>query len=66
MEFTKDFDWSWPPKKKLKPIPVPDLEDSSFSSFRITESDEELEDTATGPTKKSTSKDPHASTSTQK
>ncbi|KAI4974843.1 hypothetical protein ZWY2020_048450 [Hordeum vulgare] len=35
LEFTQDFDWSWPPKKKFKPIPVRDLEDSSFSSFRM-------------------------------
>ena len=38
LEFTLDFDWSWPAKKKFRPIPVPDLEDSSFSSFRTTES----------------------------
>ncbi|KAI5012852.1 hypothetical protein ZWY2020_025118 [Hordeum vulgare] len=34
MDFERDFEWSWPPKKKFRPIPVPDLEDSSFSSFR--------------------------------
>ncbi|KAI4980427.1 hypothetical protein ZWY2020_020912 [Hordeum vulgare] len=49
MDFERDFDWLWPPKKKFRPIPVPDLEDSSFSSFRIAESDEEQLDTATGP-----------------
>ncbi len=41
MDVERDFDWSWPPKKKFRPIPVPDLEDSSFSSFRTTETDEE-------------------------
>ncbi|KAI5015336.1 hypothetical protein ZWY2020_056726 [Hordeum vulgare] len=66
LEFTQDFEWSWPPKKKLKPIPVLDLEDSSFSSFRTAESDEEREDTATGPRKKLVSKNPHTSTSTKK
>ncbi|KAI4974636.1 hypothetical protein ZWY2020_048243 [Hordeum vulgare] len=66
MEFIQDFDWSWPPKKKIKPIPVPDLEDSSFYSFRTIESDEEPEDTTTGPRKKSVAKDAQASTSTKK
>ncbi|KAI4975467.1 hypothetical protein ZWY2020_049074 [Hordeum vulgare] len=66
MEFTQDFDQSCPPNKKFKPIPVPDLEDSSFSSFLTAESDEEPKDTATGPAKKSSSKDAHASTSTHK
>ena len=23
MDFERDFDWSWPPKKKFMPIPVP-------------------------------------------
>ena len=31
LEFVRDFDWPWPPKKKFRPIPAPDLEDSSFS-----------------------------------
>ncbi|KAI4971401.1 hypothetical protein ZWY2020_002315 [Hordeum vulgare] len=64
MDFERDFDWSWPPKKKFRPIPVPDLEDSSFSSFRTTESDEEQLDTATGPRKKTTPKKHHGSSST--
>ncbi|KAI4975040.1 hypothetical protein ZWY2020_048647 [Hordeum vulgare] len=62
----KDFDWSWPPKRKFRPIPVPDLEDSSFSSFRTAESDEEQLDTATGPRKKTTPKKRHDSSSTAK
>ncbi|KAI4996690.1 hypothetical protein ZWY2020_052032 [Hordeum vulgare] len=45
LNFEQDFDWSWPPKKKFRPIPVPDLEYSSFSSFRTAESDEEQLDT---------------------
>ena len=47
MDFERDFEWSWPPKKKFRPIPVPDLEDSSFSSFCTAETDEEQLDTAT-------------------
>ncbi|KAI4994574.1 hypothetical protein ZWY2020_034215 [Hordeum vulgare] len=66
LEFTQDFDWSWPAKKKFKPIPVPDLEDHSFSSFRTAESDEEPEDIATGPRKKPAAKNPHASSSAKK
>ncbi|KAI5002122.1 hypothetical protein ZWY2020_026772 [Hordeum vulgare] len=66
LEFTKDFDWSWPPKKKFKPISVPDLEDSSFSSFRTAEPDEDQEDTATGSRRKPAPKNPHASSSTSK
>ncbi|KAI5007498.1 hypothetical protein ZWY2020_051246 [Hordeum vulgare] len=66
LEFVRDFDWSWPPKKKFRPIPVPDLEDSSFSSFRTAESDEDQQDTATGPRRKSAPKNPHASSSTAK
>ncbi|KAI4973527.1 hypothetical protein ZWY2020_041055 [Hordeum vulgare] len=65
-DFERDFDWSWPPKKKFRPIPVPDLEDSSFSSFRTAESDEEQLDTATGPRKKTTPKKHHDSSSTAK
>ncbi|KAI5005669.1 hypothetical protein ZWY2020_032912 [Hordeum vulgare] len=34
MDFERDFDWSWPPKKKFRPFSS-DLEDSSFSSFRL-------------------------------
>jgi len=66
MNFEQDFDWSWPPKKKFRPIPVPDLEDSSFSSFRTAESDEEQLDTATGPRKKTTPKKRQGSSSTAK
>ena len=66
LEFTQDFNWSWPPKKKLRPIPVPDLEDGSFSSFRAAESDEDQQDTTTGPRRKSALKNPHASSSTAK
>ncbi|KAI4973469.1 hypothetical protein ZWY2020_035730 [Hordeum vulgare] len=62
MEITQDFDWSWPPNKKFKSIPVSDMEYISFSSFGTTESDEEPEDTATGPAKKPASKDSQAST----
>ncbi|KAI4980477.1 hypothetical protein ZWY2020_020962 [Hordeum vulgare] len=64
MDFERDFEWSWPPKKKFRPIPVPDLEDSSFSSFRTAETDEEQLDTATGPMKKTTPKKHHDSSST--
>ncbi|KAI4987455.1 hypothetical protein ZWY2020_020255 [Hordeum vulgare] len=66
LEFVWDFDWSWPPKKKFRPIPVPDLEDSSFSSFHTAESDEEQQYTTTGPRRKSAPKNPHASSSTAK
>ncbi|KAI4981942.1 hypothetical protein ZWY2020_022434 [Hordeum vulgare] len=65
LEFAQDFD-SWPPKKKFRRIPVLDLEDSSFSSFRTAESDEEQQDTATGPRKKTAPKNPHASSSAAK
>ncbi|KAI5013948.1 hypothetical protein ZWY2020_055338 [Hordeum vulgare] len=64
MDFERDFEWSWPPKKKCRPIPVPDLEDRSFSSFRTAEIDEEQLDTATGPRKKTTPKKHHGSSST--
>ncbi|KAI5006621.1 hypothetical protein ZWY2020_033864 [Hordeum vulgare] len=66
LNFEQDFDWSWPPKKKFRPIPVPDLEDSSFSSFRTAESDEEQLDTATGPRKNTTPKKRQGSSSTAK
>ena len=66
LEFAQDIDWSWPPKKKFKPIPVRDLEDISFSSFRTLESDEEPEDTSSGPRKKLAAKNPHASSSAKK
>ncbi|KAI5012141.1 hypothetical protein ZWY2020_024275 [Hordeum vulgare] len=66
LEFTQGFDWSWPPKKKFRPIPVPDLEDSSFSSFHTVESDEDQQDTTTGPRRKPAPKNPHASSSTPK
>ncbi|KAI5022545.1 hypothetical protein ZWY2020_059275 [Hordeum vulgare] len=66
LNFEQDFDWSWPPKKKFRPIPVPDLEDNSFSSFRTAESDEEQLDTATGPRKKTTPKKHQGSSSTTK
>ena len=45
---------------------VPDLEDDSFSSFRTAESDEEQEDTATGPRRMPVAKNPHASSSSAK
>lgn len=51
MEFNQDFDWSWPPKKKFKKIPVLDLVDNSFSSFRSADDDEDLDDTVVGPTR---------------
>ncbi|KAI5008269.1 hypothetical protein ZWY2020_009317 [Hordeum vulgare] len=66
LEFERHFDWSWPPKKKFRRILVPDLEDSSFSSFLTAESDEEQHDTATGRRKKTTPKKHHASSSTAK
>ncbi|KAI4975432.1 hypothetical protein ZWY2020_049039 [Hordeum vulgare] len=66
MDFERDFDWSWPPKWKFRPIPVPDLEDNSFSSFRTPESDEEQLDTATSPRKKTTPKKRPGSSSTAK
>ena len=66
MDFERDFEWSWPPKKKFRPIPVPDVEDNSFSSFRTAESDEEQIDTSTGASKKTTPKMHHGSSSTAK
>ncbi|KAI5007511.1 hypothetical protein ZWY2020_051968 [Hordeum vulgare] len=46
MEFQQDFDWSWPPKKKFKKILVPQLVASSFSSTRITNEAEGIDNTA--------------------
>ncbi|KAI5009790.1 hypothetical protein ZWY2020_011927 [Hordeum vulgare] len=66
MYFEQDFDWSWPPKRKFRLIPVRDLEDSSFYSFRTAESDEEQLDTATGARKKTTPKKHRGSSSTAK
>ncbi|KAI4983638.1 hypothetical protein ZWY2020_025504 [Hordeum vulgare] len=66
LEFAQDFDWSWPRKKKFRPIPVPDLEDGSFSSFRTAKSYEDQQDTPSGPRRKSAPKNPHASSSTTK
>ncbi|KAI4977203.1 hypothetical protein ZWY2020_051102 [Hordeum vulgare] len=66
LEFMQDFHWSWPPKKKFRTTPVPDLEDNSFSSFRTTESDEDQQDTATGSRRNPAPKNPHASSTTAK
>ena len=51
-------------QEEVQAIPVPDLEDNSFSSFRSAETDEEQLDTATDPRKKATPKKHHESSST--
>ena len=50
MGFKQDFDWSKPPTKKFKKVKVPPLVASSFSSSCDTYENEDLDDTAAGPT----------------
>ena len=50
MGFKEDFDWSAPPPKKYKKVKVPSLVASSYSSSRETNENEDLDDTAAGPT----------------
>ena len=50
MGFKQDFDWSRPPSKKFKKVKVPHLLASSYSSLRETDENEDLNDTAAGPT----------------
>ena len=50
MGFKEDFDWSAPPPKKFKKVKVPSLVASSYSSSRDTDENEDLDDTAAGPT----------------
>ena len=49
MGFKQDFDWSQPPSKKFKKVKVPHLVASSYSSSRETDENEDLDDTAAGP-----------------
>ena len=50
MGFKVDFDWSTPPPKRFKKVKVPSLVASSYSSSRDTDENEDLDDTAAGPT----------------
>ena len=50
MGFKQDFSWSKPPAKKFKKVEVPPLVPSSYSSSRDTDENEDLDDTAAGPT----------------
>ena len=50
MGFKQDFDWSKLPAKKFKKVKVPPLVASSFSSSLETDENENLDDTAAGPT----------------
>ena len=50
MGFKEDFDWSAPPPKKFKKVKVPSLVANSYSSSRDTDENEDLDDTAVGPT----------------
>ena len=56
MGLKEDFDWSAPPPKKLKRVKVPSLVASSYCSSRDTNENEDLDDTAAGPT---TTNDPN-------
>ena len=56
MGLKEDFDWSAPPSKKFKKVEVPSLVASSYSSSRDTDENEDLDDTAGGPT---TTNDPN-------
>jgi hypothetical protein len=49
MEFQMNFDWSYPPKKKFKKVQVPQMVPSSVSPSRSTDKNEDIEDTAAGP-----------------
>ena len=50
MGLKEDFDWAAPPSKKYKKVKVPSLVASSYSSSRDTDENEDLDDTAAGPT----------------
>ena len=50
MGLKEEFDWSAPPPKKFKKVKVPSLVASSYSSSRDTDENEDLDDTAAGPT----------------
>ena len=50
MGLKEDFDWSAPPPKKFKKVKVPSLVASSYSSSHKTDENEDLDDTAAGPT----------------
>ena len=50
MGLKEEFDWSTPPPKKFKKVKVPSLVASSYSSSRETDENEDLDDTAAGPT----------------
>lgn len=50
MGLKEEFDWSAPPLKKFKKVKVPSLVASSYSSSRNTDENEDLDDTAAGPT----------------
>ena len=50
MGLKENFDWSAPPLKKIKKVKVPTLVASSYSSSRDTDENEDLNDTAAGPT----------------
>ena len=48
--FLNFFGWSKPPPKKFNKVEVPPLVPSSYSSSRDTDENEDLDDTAAGPT----------------
>ena len=50
MGFKEDFDWSAPPPKTVTKVKVPSLVASSYSSSRAMDENEDLDDTAAGPT----------------
>ena len=50
MGLKQDFGWAKPPPKKFKKVAVPPLVPSSHSSSRDTDENEDLDDTAAGPT----------------
>ena len=50
MGFKQDFGWAKPPPKKFKKVKVPPLMPSSYSSSRDTDENEDLVNTAAGPT----------------
>src|SRR3954467_2708460 len=50
MGLKEEFDWSAPPPKKFKKVKVPSLVASSYSSSCDTDENEDLNDTAAGPT----------------
>ena len=56
MGLKEEFGWSAPPPKKFKKVKVPSLVASSYSSSCETDENEDLDDTAAGPT---TTNDPN-------